>query len=98
MPKENLPFPAVAARSAKAGPKVCVVRLKVPRLESKEYVNPPEEEPRGKFEIWEPICWLTLPTSACVAASLGSSENTAVCATTPPPAGVVARTIFRLNV
>src|SRR5437867_1253514 len=50
------------------------------------------------MEICDPICWLTFVTRPRVAANLGSSEKTAVCATTPRPPGVVARATLLLNV
>ena len=59
MPNENLPLPMEIARSANAGPNVLVVRENVPSVASYAYVKPPDEEPIGKIDACEPICWLT---------------------------------------
>jgi len=55
-------------------------------------VNPPADVPRGMFEISAPICSLTWLTRPVVARTTGSSANTGVWATTPPPPGVLAST------
>ena len=57
-------------------------------------MKPPADDPTGNVDTCEPIWALTWLIRKNVSLVLGSSVKTGVCATTPTPAGVLARTML----
>src|SRR5262245_33299552 len=51
-PNDTRLAPIVSQRSARIGPKLCVVRWNTPRLESNWYVNPDAGDGSGAVTIW----------------------------------------------